>query len=602
MTSPADPMGLSSSPGLAENDRELDSRSTRRVLLATRVMLGLVAIGMFGLLCRVIQLQAFPPKPIAGLIGSQNGGTSLQARRGNLLDRRGRVFAATKAAKRLFVDPSMLKDPAVFVNQFSSAIGCEPAWLDNKINHRPGSRYVVIADRLSDAQAGAVEALKFPGVGTEPMLVRDYPQGSLAGQVIGFMGSEGKGLEGIELTVDSRVSGRPGRIDCLRDARRNPLWIEGDQYQPPADGQPIRLTLDLVIQQIAETVLQEACEKFNAEGGQLIVMDPYTGEILAMANSPTFDPNQFSQYKPEQRRNRCVSDVFEPGSTFKPFIWAFATQTGAARPNEVIDCGTSGAYVTPEGRRLHDMHPHGRLTWEQVLVKSSNIGMAIVGQRMGPERLHAAVRGFGFGTTTGSRLPGESSGLVTPFAKWTHYTVTSVPMGQEIAVTPLQLLTAFSVFANNGFRVTPSIVCRTNNPNEARYASAPIFEQVLTPQTAIATRGVLRRVVSEGTAQRANSPMYTIFGKTGTAQLADRVHGGYLQDQYISSFIGGAPTDRPVIVVSCIIHQPEKAKGYQGGTVAAPAVRAVIEQTLQYLGVQPVQPIEQQLVSNAVRR
>ncbi len=567
-----------------------DPLGALRVLRVARFAVGLITLGLIALLGRVVQLQTCPPAPIAKLIDSQASTASIPGRRGSLLDRHGRVLATTHVAQRLYVDPALITDPGTFSERLGHALGYDPAWIEKKLSQRPGSRYVVLEDRLSDTKLAALSSLDLPGVATEPILVRDYPHGPLAGQVIGFVGAEGKGLEGLEWTTDPCLAGQPGQVRRIRDARRQTLWIDPAGYQPPVDGQPIQLSLDAVIQHIAETELQKACEQFNAPSGQLIVMDPQTGEILAMANYPWFDPNSFARSKPEQRRNRCVSDVFEPGSTFKPFVWSVATQLGLAQPNEVIDCTTSGTYVTPEGRRLHDMHAHGLITWDQVLIKSSNIGMAIVAQRMGPQRLHGALCAFGFGATTGSRLPGESPGLVTPLKQWTHYSVTSVPMGQEVAVTPLQLATAFAVFANDGFRVTPTIARRTLNPRVAPHVATPIFEQIITPATAAYTRAVLRRVVTEGTGRRADSPLYPIFGKTGTAQVADRTHGGYLPDQYVSSFVGGAPVDAPRLVVACVVHQPEKSKGYQGGTVAAPAVRAVVEQTLQYLGVPPQQP------------
>jgi cell division protein FtsI/penicillin-binding protein 2 len=367
-----------------------------------------------------------------------------------------------------------------------------------------------------------------------------------------------------------------------RAASRRALWLEAAGYEPAEPGQHVRLTLDSVIQNFAEQALREACEKYAAPSGQLVVLDPRTGGILAMANYPVFDPNTLGRSTPQQRRNRCVTDVFEPGSIFKPFVWAGATELGLARVDEIIACH-NGLYVSPKGRRLRDVNAHEELTWEQVLVKSSNIGMAIVGQRMEARRMYDAVRAFGFGQTTGSGLPGEVAGLVHRPSRWTHYSVTSVPMGQEIAVTPLQMVRAAAIVANDGLAVQPTILQEVADAA----ATHPIYERVISSQTAAAVRAALRKAVMEGTGRRADSDAYTVFGKTGTAQVPDLERGGYLERQYVASFIGGAPNEQPAIVVGCFIHIDDASKGYYGGIVSAPVAREVIDKTLAYMGIAP---------------
>ncbi len=539
------------------------------------------------LLGRVIQLQAFPPARLAGLIDSQRSRTTLHARRGNLLDRRGRVLAATRLSRRLFVDPKLIEDPATFAEHVGYTLGYDPASIERKISDRDDRRYVPIDHRLSEARLRILKGFHLPGLATEPRLVRDYPYGPLAGQVIGFVGFDGDGLEGLERSFNTRLAGEPGTLSYLRDAARKPLWVERRTYRAPADGQPIRLSLDATIQSIAETQLAQTCDRYAAHSGQMVVMDPQTGQVLAMANYPHFDPGRFSQTKPQDRRNRCVTDVFEPGSTFKALIWAKASEAGFAKPDEMIDCTKGGYYVSPKGRVLRDAHAHGRITWDDVLVKSSNIGMAIVGQRMGIERLHKTVKLFGFGAKTGSGLPGEVRGIVNPLRRWNHYSETSVPMGQEVAVTALQLARAYCTIANGGVLVTPTILADGADPQAAH--DQPIYELVLHPAAAAHTRRVLRRVVTEGTGRKANSPYYEIFGKTGTAQVPDRVNGGYLPKQYVASFVGCAPLDRPRLVVVAVIHRPDPSIGYYGGTVSAPSAMRVIEQSLAYLGVEPTQ-------------
>jgi cell division protein FtsI (penicillin-binding protein 3) len=395
--------------------------------------------------------------------------------------------------------------------------------------------------------------------------------------LIGFVGEEHRGLDGVEFMLDRVLRGTDGMLSCLRDARRRAVWINRDGYDPADNGHDVRLSIDLTIQTIAERALAEAVLEFQAEAGELVVMDARNGQLLALANYPFFDPADAGQVAAEARRNRCVTDPYEPGSIFKPIVWSAITQAGLADVAEKIDCTEAGFYVTAGGRRLHDSHGHGQLTWKGVLVKSSNIGMAIAGLRMDAARMHAAVGAFGFGQVTGSGMPGESVGIVNPVNRWNHYSLTSVPMGQEIAVTPLQMVRAFSAFANGGLMATPSFL--------AAEADFPIYQRAINADTADLTRQVLRQVVTDGTGRRAHSDQYTIWGKTGTAQVPDRINGGYIDRTYTGSFVCGAPLRQPRIIVMAVIHRPDPKIGYYGGTVAGPACKRVVEQTLAYLGV-----------------
>ncbi len=560
-------------------------RHARRVFVAGSLLLAMMALAMLGILVRVVLLQTQPPAPVAELIDTQRSTVELRGRRGTLLDRHGRALAVTKPATTLFVDAKLITEPATFAERVGHGLGYDPARVEMTLAARPDSRYIVLDRRLDDERLARLAQSQMPaGVSASTHLVREYPHGSLASQVIGFVGAEGAGLEGLERTFDRELSGVAGRMSYLRDASRRPLWIDQTTYHPPTDGKPVRLALDITLQAIAEGELAAAASQYGAQSGQIVVMQPHTGQVLAMANYPSFDPARLASARPEQWRNRAVTDVFEPGSIFKPFVWAPATSQAVADSNELIDCTTSGLWVTPVGRRLRDAHPNGLQTWDGVLTVSSNIGMAKVALRMGARRMFAAVRSFGFGQSTGSGLPGEVGGLVTPLNKWTHYSVTSVCMGQEIAVTPLQITRAMCVIANGGNMVAPTLVARDARPAAGEI---PVLERILTPQAAAHTRQVLRRVVTDGTGRKANSPLYSIFGKTGTAQIADRVRGGYLPDQYVGSFICGAPVDDPQIVVGVFIHRPNKAKGYYGGIIAAPAAMRVVEQSLIYMGVPP---------------
>jgi cell division protein FtsI/penicillin-binding protein 2 len=302
------------------------------------------------------------------------------------------------------------------------------------------------------------------------------------------------------------------------------------------------------------------------------------GQLLAMANWPPFDPNEDDRTDFDGRRNACVTDAYEPGSVFKPFIHAYATDTGLASGGTMVDTTTAGVWRTPYRRVLHDAHGHGLVTWDQVLVVSSNIGMAKIAEPMGAKRMHAAVKAFGFGEVSGTGLPGESPGILIDAKDWTKYSLSSVPMGQEIAVTPVQLAKGLSAIANGGLVVSPTIL--------ADESIAPIFQRAISKKVADHTRRVMARVVSpEGTGRNAVSDLYRIWGKTGTAQVPGP--GGYKHRTYASSFICGAPLRDPKLVVVVAIHEPNPDIGYYGGVVAAPLAREVVEQVLSYMAVPP---------------
>jgi cell division protein FtsI/penicillin-binding protein 2 len=414
----------------------------------------------------------------------------------------------------------------------------------------------------------------------------------VAAAVVGVVGFEHSGLSGMEHRLDQALLSTAGRLVFLRDAHSRPLWIEPADYRPGRDGADVRLSIDLVIQDMAEKRLRDAVEDVNAGGGRIVVMDCRTGEVLAMHDILNPRPGWDEQTHDEARkrnpglgRNRIFTDPYEPGSTFKPFIWSIATKHGLAHPDEVLPTPTGHAYLTGYGRRIRDAHYHGPSTWRDVLVQSMNSGMAIVAERMTHRMMQDAIRAFGFGGRSGSGMPGESRGIVTSAKAWTDYTQSSVAMGHEIAVTPIQMVRAFSAFARDGTIPTPRFTAITAVTAEG---VAPRFlHQAVPPALATTTRRILRDVMREGTGRRAQSALYSMFGKSGTAQLAKADGGGYHEDRYVSSFIAGAPYRDPRLVVLCIIDDPDRAKGHYGGAIAGPAVRDVIDGTLAYLGVEP---------------
>ena len=561
--------------------------AARRVLWTGRVFIGLVTVALVILLGRVAQLQRTPDPRVVERLERQQSNASLLARRGAILDRRGRPLAHTRVTHRLFVDPALIADHGTFSQEAAARLGpaADPLLIDQAIAERPGSRYVVIDTAIPDAHVAAAEraASALPGLAVERRLTREHPQGTAAAQVIGFTDHEGIGREGLEATLNAHLLGSRGNRPVLRDARRRPLWPVGEGYTPQRDGDSARLTLDLNLQRLAERLLAETVAKFNAESAQLVALDPVTGDILVLANVPLFDPEQPRTRDGADRwRNRCVTDAFEPGSVMKPMVWAAAIQLGYAAPDELFDTTTRGWWKPTRGPVLRDAHPHGELSWDGVLIVSSNIGMALVAERMGRPQLHGILEDFGFGRSTGSGLPGEIAGLLRPLKSWSWTDLTRLPMGQGIAVTPLQMTHAFGAIAADGLLVPPRI--RLDDADAAR---PKIPTRILTTDIARHTRQILRRVVTEGTGRKAQDDRYQLFGKTGTAQLPDLENGGYLENGYVSSFIAGAPLETPRLVVGCFVHKPDKSIAHYGGVVAAPIVRDFMTQALHYLGVEP---------------
>lgn len=577
-------VGVNRSVGFLKSSRETHDVQTPPKRVSTlAVVFGItLTILMTGLLIRVAMLQTSPPAQLDPQFRRHVSTEPIQGRRGALLDRRDRPLAVTREARTLFIDPQIIEDRGIFSTLIYQHLGYSPETVEMAMAADPDSRYIVV-DRVMPHEKwrNYQNMPRLRGLSTHPVTVRAYPYGTVAGQVIGFVSTDGNGLDGLELSMQPRLRADAGSLAFVRDRSRKPLWVEPAQYQPPRDGESVRLSIDVTIQAIAERHLIATLKKYNAKSGQVIVMNPATGEILAMANAPLFDPSAKRPVGEQaERRNRCVTDAFEPGSIFKPLVWAALTEMGAADPKERIDTTTSGYHRFGFGRTLRDAHPQGKIDWDTVLIKSSNIGMAKVAMRISDKQLHDAMRRFGFGSPTGCGIPGEIGGIVTSMNNWTKYSQTSIPMGQEIGVTAIQMVRGFAAIANDGRLVTPTI--EAIDPRDP--VQAVISRQVLKPEVAYHTRKVLERTVNEGTGRKARSDLYTIFGKTGTAEVPDLENGGYLENQYVSSFIAGAPVDRPQIVVGCFVHRPDKSIGHYGGIVSAPAVKNIIEETLMYMG------------------
>lgn len=566
-------------------------RQSDRAAAWASLFVGGMILLMLLLLGRVAQLKVLGEARYGRIISAPLATRTHLARRGDLRDARNRTIATSRLGYRLFVDPTAVQDPQTIAVDIAAAIGGVPTEIDLKILNRASPRYAVIEHLLEDWQADVIRASRLRGVGLEPRLVRHRPHGALAASVVGTVGRDHTGLSGSEHVFESRLAHRDGRLTVLRDARRRPLRIDAQDTHAARNGRDVQLTIDLVVQQFVQERLREAVHRYNAAGGRAIVLRCRTGEILAMADVLNPRPrgedvinDPVRRGDPALGRNRCATDPYEPGSTFKPIVWAAATDLGKAEPQEILPTPAGQYHRTSRGRRIRDTHLYGPVSWRTVLVRSINSGMAIVAERMSHDQMRESVSRFGFGQKTRAGLASESAGLMTSARDWTHYTQTSLAMGHEIAVTPLQMVRAFAAFARDGTLPTLRLTAR-DTPADAA-AEYRFRQRACSESTARLVREVLREAMLKGTGRHARSQHYEMFGKSGTAQLPRPDGGGYFQDRYVSSFIAGAPYQRPLIVVLCVIDDPQRSRGHWGARVAGPVVRDIVDRTLHYLGVQ----------------
>lgn len=577
-------------------------------------MFAFLLLAMLALAGRLTYIQLKKGEQLGIRADSQQQGYQRQvAVRGTIYDRRGRILAGTHIVPSVYGDPVMIYDNMATAESVSAIISEPPRPIFEKLEQAAAkkSRFVFLARGVDVEAADSLMTIRrkrgnglFDGIGIQYEPKRTYTTGTVAGHVLGAVNIDGEGIEGIELYYDKVLRGKDGREAFIRDAAGRKIWLIKDQCRPPVDGKHIILSIDRVIQQFTQRILGQTCEYYKAESGTAVVMDPKTGDILAMAVWPEVDPNAFGNTAAEIRRNRAITDPFEPGSIFKPFIAAHALQDGVTQLGESIYCH-NGAYTV--GRRtLHDAHGFGYLTFQEVVSKSSNIGMAILGQRMGNGKLYEAVRAFGFGQRSGVDLRGEAPGIVLPLKRWTDYSTMSIPMGQEIACTSLQLANAFAALANEGQLLKPRIFRGAIDENGLlidERIEPELINQAVTPEIArTMVLDVLRLTVTSGTGKRADVPGYQVFGKTGTAQIAKSTGGGkghYEENAYVGSFLGGAPASDPQIVVSVNIRRPNRRIGYYGGTVAAPAVKEIIRAYFEYMHIPPFEdPNKKEEVKN----
>src|SRR5215510_3419653 len=544
-----------------------------------------IGFWMFLVSARLVYLQFSQYDSLANRARQQQqNAIETSAQRGELLDRQGHELARSVQTVSLFLDPDGLDAKTLdqSAQQVAKILNLKESDLAKEFREALDEkrRFIWIARRLDADLAGKITALNLPGIHSQLEPKRFYPNGSLAAHVLGYVGLDGQGLGGVEQSYNEKISGEPGQLFIEKDANGKAY----ESYEIAAkSGQTVVLTIDQSIQYLAEQALQGAVQRSHAKSGTVIVLDPRSGDILALANAPTFDPNKVAEAKPETRSNWALQNIYEPGSTFKVVAFSAAIEKKLARPEDHIDC-QMGA-ITVAGRVVHD-HPYGSLTIAQALAKSSNVAAIKLGLRVGNETMYDYIRRFGFGAKTGIELPGETVGIVRKVERWQASSIGSIAIGQEVGVTPVQVVGAYGAVANDGVRVAPHLIREVRSGDgTVVYRAEPEQRRVISAETAIALRGMLEGVTLIGTAKKAQLDGYSAAGKTGTAQKIDPKTKAYSHTKFVGSFVGFAPVSNPQVAIIVVIDEPKGA--YHGGDVAAPVFREVAEQILPALGVEP---------------
>jgi len=558
---------------------EEDARGWRTVVVGVLLGLGfLVALG------RLFHLQVLHAEELAQLAGRQHQKIlTVEGGRGAITDRNGKILAITMEVPSVFGAPKYVSNPRATAVRLSRVLKGDVRQLEAKLKSERD--FVWLQRRLAPERAEALQGLSLGGIGVIPEGRRFYPKGVMLSHVLGFGDIDNQGLEGLERRYDAVLRGERGRLVVERDAFGGAVFPKGLNYVAPSPGKDLVLTIDEVVQYIAEQELAEAVARTRAASGVVIVVEPKTGALLAMAVRPTFNPNE-PKGDPNLWRNRAVSDAYEPGSTFKLVAAAAALEERLVSPDEFID-GENGQYVV-ENTVVHDHHKNGWMTFAQVLQKSSNIGMVKVAQRLAPEKLAWYINAFGFGQKTDVDLTGEQRGLTKDLHDWSRRTQASIAMGQEIGVTPLQLVMAVSAIANGGWLMRPYVVSEVRSSTGETLARVePVVRRhPISAQTAKALTEIMRgAVLPGGTGTLGAVPGYDVAGKTGTAQKIDPLTGGYSATRMVSSFVGFLPADDPKLAILVVVDEPQTE--HWGGTVAAPVFQRIAAQAVRHLGIVP---------------
>lgn len=578
--------------GVAGPDGRWRGIVRRRLVVAA----SLFAVWTAAIEARLVYLQVVGHAELAARAERQQQRTmTAPAKRGEILDRHGHVLAFSVDADSIYAVPAEVDDPVRTTEALCGALGdCSPADRKTLIERLGSQRAFAYVDRqVSPDVAARVQALDLDGVGFLKESRRYYPKKELASHLLGFVGTDNAGLSGIEAAYDAQIKGRDGRILIQADARRHAVFSRVERA--PTAGADLELTIDEYIQHVAERELRIATDEHRAKGGSVVVMDPRSGQILALANWPTFNPNAFQKSPGEARRNRAIQDVYEPGSTFKFVTASAALEERVVKPDEPID--VSAGMIRFGSRQIDDDHRYDVLSFTDVIVKSSNVGAIKVGLRLGAERLDRYARRFGFGSPLSPDFRGESPGIVWNPVRLDDSALASVSMGYQVAVTPLQMASAASVVANGGELIEPRLVRAVVRDGRRIEVPTNVIRRVISPETAATLTTMMELVVQRGTGGRAAIPGFHVAGKTGTAQkLVDR---RYSSTEYNASFVGFVPSRNPVLTVVVVLDSP-LGKGYYGGIVAAPVFARVAEAALRHLGVPPtINPMPPVLVAHA---
>jgi cell division protein FtsI (penicillin-binding protein 3) len=509
---------------------------------------------------------------------------NLDPRRGPILDRAGRPLAVSVDAESLYAVPQDVADAPATAQLVARALALDGAGRREvlaKLQQRSRA-FVWIQRKLDPSAARRVRELQLDGIGFLTEHRRYYPQRELAAHVLGYVGLDNEGMSGIEHALEKEIRGRAAKVVVHTDARRRPVAQTG---RPSTDGAAVTLTIDERVQHVAERELERAVAETQAAAGSVVVVEPFSGELVAMAGRPGFNPNRYNAYPSARWRNRAVADAFEPGSIFKIVTAAAAIQENVVAPGELLDCGNGRIEIA--GVVINDHAVFDRLSFTQAVARSSDIGMIRVAQRLGRENFARYVRDFGFGTPSGIELPGESAGLVRPTSRWSALSLPSLSFGQEIGVTALQITMATAAVANGGYLMKPFVVKRVEDHEGRvlRETKPLVVRRVLEPETVETLTTILQQVVTSGTGRRAAVPGYVVAGKSGTAQKIDAT-GRYSMVDHVASFVGWAPAARPALVVLASLDSP-RGEHNQGGDVAAPLFARVAEGALRVLAVPP---------------
>jgi len=533
---------------------------------------------LFVFIVRLILIQVFHSEYLTKLALKQhNVYIELPAQRGTIYDRRLKPLAVNIRSYSLFAVPREIKDKTSVAKTLSDLLEMDEDFILGRVSRK--KHFIWIKRKLFDMLAKEIRELEIDGLFLMKEDKRSYPNGSLAAHILGFADIDSKGLEGVESSCNKYLQGKPGYAFLVRDAHQSALRLENSD-KLPVDGYNVVLTIDQVIQYIAENALDEAFRKYNAKGASIVVLDPFSGEILAMVNRTTFDPNMPSRFPFEARRNRAVCDFFEPGSVFKVFTASAALDEDRFKEEDKIFC-ENGSYRVAN-HTLHDHRPHGWLTFSEVIQKSSNIGVTKIAQEIGLEKVHKYAKLFGFGELTGIKLPGETTGILKPLNAYSKTSIGAVPIGQEVGVTALQLACAISVVANGGVYFKPYLIKEIRDKyNETIELYRPqSLRRVISTETSRRMKKILKGVIEDGTGKMAKSKEYKFAGKTGTAQKVDP-KGGYSHTNFFATFIGLAPVENPKLAIAVVVDDPYPQ--YYGGVVSAPVFKEVAEKSLKYI-------------------